>query len=170
LKALLGGDAAFVDTLQATFDQDQFDLTNEPDMAYPYLFTYVPGEAWRTQTLVRQALATEFKIGAEGIPGNDDTGALSAFYLFGAMGFYPDNPGSLRYSLGSPVFDKITIYLADGGLYTGGSFSIVAHGNGPANVFVASASLNGQDHPEPELTHSEIVSGGTLELEMSATH
>jgi predicted alpha-1,2-mannosidase len=170
LRDAMGGDPQFVAALQATFDEGQFDLTNEPDMAFPYLFTYIPGEEWRTQQIVRDSLATKFTNGSMGIPGNDDTGALSAYYVFGAMGFYPDNPGSLRYSLGSPVFDTITIHLSDGGLYPGGSFTIVAHDNGPDNVYVQSSTLRGEPYSKPYLMHSDITNGGTFELSMGATH
>ena len=111
LKKLMGGDKGFTDQLQNIFDTKQFDMANEPDIAYPYLFNYVKGEEWRSQKLVEELVKKHFKNTADGIPGNDDTGTMSAWVVYSMMGFYPIAPGEPTYTFTKPLFDKITIQL-----------------------------------------------------------
>ena len=73
--------------------QGLFDPANEPDIAYPHLFSYFKGEEWRTQVQTRRLLKEYFKNAPEGIPGNDDTGTMSAWAVFNMIGLYPDCPG-----------------------------------------------------------------------------
>lgn len=111
LMKLMGGQKNFVDKLQAVFDNGYFDVTNEPDIHYPYLFSNVKGEEWRTQKLVKEILAKHFTNKPGGLPGNDDTGTLSGWAVFSMLGFYPECPGRPDYTLTSPTFDKVTIKL-----------------------------------------------------------
>jgi predicted alpha-1,2-mannosidase len=111
LAKLMGGERNFVEQLQMVFDKGYFDMTNEPDIAYPYLFSYFKGEAWRTQKTVHELLQKYYRNTPGGLPGNDDTGTMSAWAVFSMMGFYPACPGDLNYVLTSPVFDKITVRL-----------------------------------------------------------
>jgi putative alpha-1,2-mannosidase len=136
-------------------------------MAYPYLFTHFAGQAWRTQRRVRTALTQSFSTSPAGLPGNDDTGTLSAWFVFGALGFYPDQPGSLRYSLGSPLFDRVTLDLSDAA-HPSRTFVIEARDNAPDRPYIGAAELDGVPHSTAELDHTEILSGGTLTLKMSA--
>ena len=93
LARLMGGRRRFIDKLQMVFDQGLYDPANEPDIAYPYLFSYFQGEEWRTQREVRRLLDRYFTTAPDGIPGNDDTGTMSAWAVFSMMGLYPDCPG-----------------------------------------------------------------------------
>ena len=111
LAKLMGGERKFVDKLQSVFNKDNYDPANEPDIAYPYLFTYFPKEAWRTQRLTRELLPKLYHNTTGGIPGNDDTGAMSAWAIYTMLGFYPDCPGSTSYALTTPTFDRVTIHL-----------------------------------------------------------
>lgn len=111
LAKLMGGPEKFVDKLQMVFDKGYYDPANEPDIAYPYLFSYFKGEEWRTQKLVKELLAKHFTNTPGGIPGNDDVGTMSAWALFSMMGLYPDCPGVPEYTLTTPTFDKVTITL-----------------------------------------------------------
>lgn len=111
LARLMGGKRHFIERLQHVFDTGLYDPANEPDIAYPYLFSNYPDEAWRTQKLVKELLAKNFTTKPDGIPGNDDAGAMSAWAVFSMMGFYPDLPGVARYTLTEPTFDEITIQL-----------------------------------------------------------
>jgi predicted alpha-1,2-mannosidase len=111
LVKLMGGKSNFVKTLQRTFDENLYDPTNEPDIAYPYLFSYFKDEAWRTQKEVSRLLEKYFQNKPSGLPGNDDTGTLSAWAVFSMIGLYPDCPGEPSYTLTTPVFNKITIKL-----------------------------------------------------------
>ena len=94
------------------FDKGYYDPANEPDIAYPHLFSYFKGEEWRTQKEIKRLLKTYFKNSPDGIPGNDDTGTMSAWAVFNMIGFYPDCPGEPAYTLTTPVFDKVTIKLS----------------------------------------------------------
>ena len=107
LAKLMGGKKKFVDKLQMVFDEKLYDPANEPDIAYPYLFSRFKGEEWRTQREVNRLLGEHFTTEANGIPGNDDTGTMSAWAVFSMMGFYPDCPGEPYYTLTSPVFDTV---------------------------------------------------------------
>ncbi|WP_422861971.1 GH92 family glycosyl hydrolase [Flagellimonas sp. W118] len=111
LIKLIGGQGSFANKLQEVFDKNQFDMANEPDIGYPYLFNYAKGEAWRTQKTVSELLSTYFKNAPDGLPGNDDTGTMSAWAVFSMMGIYPISPADPIYAITLPAFDKITIRL-----------------------------------------------------------
>jgi putative alpha-1,2-mannosidase len=107
----MGGRKAFVQKLQKVFDEGLYDPANEPDIAYPYLFSYFKGEEWRTAKIVSELLDKYYTTRPDGLPGNDDTGTMSAWAIFSMMGFYPDCPGSPTYTLTTPRFDSIEIKL-----------------------------------------------------------
>ena len=111
LADLMGGRKAFVSKLQKVFDEGLYDPANEPDIAYPYLFSYFKGEEWRTAKIVSDLLDKHYTTAPAGLPGNDDTGTMSAWAVFSMMGFYPDCPGSPTYTLTTPRFDSIEIKL-----------------------------------------------------------
>lgn len=111
LIRLMGGEKAFAKRLQDVFDKGQFDIANEPDIAYPYLFNYVKGEEHRTQKMVADLLKTYFNNSPDGLPGNDDTGTMSAWAVFSMMGVYPISPANTTYAIAAPKFNKITIHL-----------------------------------------------------------
>lgn len=162
----LHGEQAFVQRLQWMFDTDRFVMWNEPDMGYPYLFTFVDGEAQRTQVQVRSAMERYFGTGPDGLPGNDDAGALSAWFVFSALGFYPVTPGSGEYRLGSPLFERVTLHLSeerDGGK----TFVIEAVDNSPQRVAISEMRLNGEPLARPVLSHRDIADGGVLRLQMT---
>jgi len=111
LSKLMGGKKKFVDQLQQVFDKGYYDMANEPDIAYPYLFNYFKSEEWRTQKEVTRLIDKHFTNAPNGLPGNDDCGTMSAWLVYSMMGFYPVCPGDMNYALTTPVFDKITIRL-----------------------------------------------------------
>lgn len=111
LARLMGGERRFVDKLQSVFDKGNYDPANEPDIAYPFLFTYFPREAWRTQRLTKELLSTVYRNAPDGIPGNDDTGTMSAWAIYTMLGFYPDCPGEMSFALTTPTFRRVTIHL-----------------------------------------------------------
>ena len=111
LARLMGGDKPFVEKLQRVFDEGLYDPANEPDIAYPYLFTYFKGEEWRTQKIVDQLISKHFSDKPDGIPGNDDCGTMSTWLLFSMMGLYPDCPGTPSYALTKPAFKKVILHL-----------------------------------------------------------
>ena len=135
LAKLMGGDKKFVDKLQMVFDKGLYDPANEPDIAYPYLFSYFKGEAWRTQKLIRELLAKGYHNAPNGVPGNEDTGTMSTWAIFSMMGFYPACPGDVNYVLTSPTFDKVTIQL-DKKYYPKGELVIESRHASPEAVYI----------------------------------
>ena len=135
LAKLMGGDKAFVNHLQSVFDKGYYDPANEPDIAYPYLFSYFKGEEWRTQKLIRELLKSGYHNAPNGVPGNEDTGTMSAWAIFSMMGFYPACPGDVNYVLTSPTFDKVTIHL-DERFYPKGKLVIESKHDTPEAVYV----------------------------------
>ena len=109
LTRLMGGKNKFVQSLQGVFDNGHYDPANEPDIVYAYLFSRIKGEEWRTQKEVKKILDNHYRNAPDGIPGNDDTGTMSAWAVFSMMGIYPDCPGEPTYTITTPVFDRIHI-------------------------------------------------------------
>lgn len=167
LMKLMGGEKKFTDKLATCFDSAYFNMGNEPDMAYPYLFNYVRGQEWRTQKYVREMIHKYFSNSPAGLPGNDDCGATSACVLFAMMGFYPSCPGDMNFQVASPLFDKITITL-DPLFYTGRQFIIESQHAGKDNYYTKSMELNGKPYKKYTLSHSDIVKGGKMSFVLKA--
>jgi putative alpha-1,2-mannosidase len=100
--------------------------------------------------------------GLLGMPGDDDGGATSSWYVLSAMGFYPVCPGMPVYEIGGPIFEKSVIHLANGK-----QFTTVAHHVSAQNKYIQSAQLNGKPLNKPWFGQSDIANGGTLTLEMA---
>ena len=95
---------------------------------------------------------------------------MSAWYVLAAAGLHPACPGDTRMEITSPVFDRIELRL-DPAYAPGGTFTVVAHGNSPSNVYIQRAVLNGREHTASHLDFADIAAGGTLELyTVSYTH
>ena len=135
---------------------------NEPSHHIPYLYNY-SDRPWMTGNRVRDVMDRMYAPKPDGLSGNDDCGQMSAWYIFSALGFYPTEPGSDRYELGSPVVDSASIPLPDGKV-----FSVVATNQGPKSVYLRRVKLNGTRLDRTYITHAEIMAGGTLEFAMSA--
>jgi predicted alpha-1,2-mannosidase len=169
LSKLMGGNSIYVKRLQQAFDGNKVVLYNEPDIAYPYLFTYFKGEDWRTQKAVREGMNGNYNTSPGGLPGNDDCGALSAWYVFSAMGFYPANPLSGNFRFGSPVFSKVILHL-NPKYYKGKTFTIKADNAPNDNLFIKSVKLNNAPYHKSYITHNDIENGGTIDFTMSEDH
>ncbi|MEM8523523.1 MAG: GH92 family glycosyl hydrolase [Bacteroidota bacterium] len=163
LVQLLGGKEKFIEELQKCFDTDNYDMANEPDITYPFLFNYVEGEEWRTQKMVRELLREYYFQAPDGIPGNDDTGALSAWLLYSMMGFYPDCPGNMNYALASPVFDKVSIQLHPD-FYEGKQLIIEAVNNETDKYLIKKMKWNDKRYESYFISHQELVKGGILKF------
>lgn len=163
LSKLMGGKQKFVNQLQSVFDNKLFDMANEPDIHYPYLFNYFKGEEWRTQKQVRKLIDTHFKNKPGGIPGNDDCGTLSAWLVYSMMGIYPVCPGDTNYAITTPVFDKITIELSPE-FHKGKTFEITKQSTTKDDLFIQKIRTNGKVSKSYFIKHSTITNGGKLEL------
>lgn len=134
---------------------------NEPSHHVVYLYNY-SGQPWKTQARVRHILKEMYQARPDGLGGNDDCGQMSAWYLFGAMGFYPIAPGSLNYDLGSPLVKEAKINLDNGE-----QFVIRTQNQSDKNVYVSKVLLNNKVLNRTYITHQEIVNGGELLFVMS---
>jgi predicted alpha-1,2-mannosidase len=186
LVQLLGGEQAFADKLDALFtalptlragtygkpihemiemaaiNMGQYAHGNEPVHHVLYLYDYV-GQPWKTQIHLRQAMTLLYQATPDGLCGDEDTGQMSAWYVFSALGFYPVCPGDPNYLIGSPLFDKATLHLANGK-----TFTIIAKNNGPQKPYIQSATLNGDSFDKTFISHNQILNGGELEFEMGS--
>lgn len=139
----------------------QYAHGNEPSQHIAYLYSFVGGH-WKTQQIVNQIMRTFYNNTPEGLIGNEDCGQMSAWYVFSAMGFYPFNPADQNYLIGSPLFDEVTINLGNGK-----KFIIKSNNRTEKNIYIKSATLNGNTLIKSFITHQEILNGGLLEFEMT---
>ena len=160
LSNFMGGDDKLIAYLDDFFEKDMYYVGDEFSMHAPYMYNSV-GAPWRTQRVVRDMLAKYFFDDVGGLPGNDDCGQVSSWYVFGAMGFYPALPGTPTYEICSPVFNKVQINVGKGKVFT-----IIANNNSKENAYIQSATLNGEPYHSSQLHHDAVIGGGELVLEM----
>jgi predicted alpha-1,2-mannosidase len=160
LIELMGGREKFKTELNNLIDNKEYWHGNEPSHQIPYFFNAV-GDWAKTQQTVKYLLQTEYGLGPGGISGNDDAGQMSAWYVFGAAGFYPVCPGSNEYQLSSPIFEKVTFNL-DKKYYPGSKFVFEAQPGNNKNIF-SKVKLNGKEI-EPVIKHEDLQKGGKLEF------
>jgi predicted alpha-1,2-mannosidase len=176
LISLLGGRKAFAHKLDSLFDQPsinnnpdlpdvsgmigQYSQGNEPSHEIAYLYNYV-GEPSRTAERVRLIADSLYNDTREGLCGNDDCGQMSAWYVFSTIGFYPVNPASGEYEIGSPLFTKVIIHTGNAK-----SFTIEARNVSTTNKYIQSAMMNGKSYPYSYITQKQIEEGSTLLLNM----
>lgn len=140
----------------------QFSMGNEPSFHIPYLYNFT-GSPWKTQKKIRMLLDTWYPDNTFGIPGDEDGGGMSAFIVFSCMGFYPVTPGLPMYTIGSPMFEKITIQLPNGK-----KFTVLAPGCSETNKYIQEVFLNGKPLSGPWFSHEELIKGGELKLVLGA--
>jgi predicted alpha-1,2-mannosidase len=161
LMKMMGGKKAFSEQLEKVFDKNQFDMANEPDIAYPYLFNFVKGEEWKTQEKVHELIRKYFQNKPEGLSGNDDTGTMSAWLVFSMMGIYPIVPAKPVYAITTPVFDKITIQL-DEKYYKNKQLIIEKEsGNGGK---IGKILLDGKVQKSYFISHKDLVNANKLKV------
>ncbi|KAI0029439.1 glycoside hydrolase family 92 protein [Vararia minispora EC-137] len=156
-----GGLAAFVRTLDAHFDGGHNDHTNEPSHHIPYLYA-IAGAASQGQARIRSIAQANYNSSLNGLSGNEDCGQMSAWFVFSSLGFYPVNPVSGEYVVGSPFFDKITVDLP--GAARPLTISAPRASRAP---YVKSLKIDGRNVEEPFISHWDIADGGDLVFEMS---
>jgi predicted alpha-1,2-mannosidase len=174
---LYGGKENFVRKLDELFTADirtsgrnQLDISgmvgqyaqgNEPSHHVAYLFDDA-GAPWKTQAIVRHIVDSLYTPAADGLCGNDDCGQMSAWYVFSAMGFYPVTPGTPFYSIGSPLFDRVTLPLENGK-----QFVIKTTGNSTTSPYVQSVSFKGSPYTHSFISHDDILAGGAMDFVMA---
>ncbi|KAH8831374.1 glycoside hydrolase family 92 protein [Flagelloscypha sp. PMI_526] len=155
-----GGPSKFVQSLDDHFNGGHNDHTNEPSHHIPYLYA-LAGAASKGQEIIRAIAASDYNNTARGLSGNEDCGQMSAWYIFSAMGWYPVNPVSKEYVIGSPLFDKITLDLP-----SGKPLIITSYGASSTKPYVQSVKVNGEKLAEPIIHHDHFATGGRIEFVM----
>ena len=138
----------------------RYDVGNEPGFLAPYLYNWI-GEQSSTAKTIRAILPASYHTGPDGLPGNDDSGAMGSFLVFNQMGFFPVAAQNF-YLIGSPIFPRSSINLGNGK-----TFSIVAEHCSPKNVYIARATWNGRPYERSWFTHDQLMAGGELRLTMT---
>ena len=158
LIELCGGEEKFFERLEYAFDGGHVDPGNEPSFLTPCLYNWV-GRPDRTYDRVK-AIMREFRAIPLGIPGNDDAGGMSSWYVFHTLGLYP-NAGQPYYILHTPAARKSVIHLSNGK-----TFTIKAEGLSDDCCVIRSATLNGKPYPYSSISHDLMMQGGTLVYKM----
>jgi predicted alpha-1,2-mannosidase len=143
----------------------QYVQGNQPDQQASYYYDWA-GKPWKTQELTRKILKLMYGSDRYGLgfPGMDDQGSTSSWYVMSAMGFYPVDPSSPDYIMGSPIFSRVVIHMGNGK-----DFEIVAHNNSERNIYIQSATLNDKPWNKPWFSHADIANGAKLVLEMGSS-
>lgn len=141
----------------------QYAHGNEPSHHVAYLYNYVD-EPWKTQSMVREILNTQYSSEPDGYCGNEDCGQMSAWMILSTTGLYPVDAAAAKYDITTPWVEKATIDLPKGK-----QFVITAPGVSDTNKYIKSIKLNGKPYTKWTIDHKDIVSGGTLEFELSST-
>ena len=178
MQTVMGGKAALVSKLETFFENGKADYDaiewsaplsvgrirkyfwggNEPDIHSPYLFA-LSGRPDLTQKWLPWVENEVYTAGADGVPGNDDAGTMSAWLVWSYLGFY-GIPGTNQYVIGAPAFPKATIAVP------GGSFTVEAPLVSATNVYVQSVTLDGKPLTTPVIHHSDFKAGGSLAFVM----
>jgi predicted alpha-1,2-mannosidase len=177
---LHGGNDVFTDRLEQLFTESseitgtntsadisgligQYAHGNEPSHHIAYMFN-AANKPWRTQYWTRHILDTQYNTTPNGLSGNEDCGQMSAWYVLSSIGLYPMNPASTEYEIGSPIFEKATISVSENK-----TFTIEAENVSSKNIYIQSATLNGELFNQSSISHKIIWAGGTLHFVMGDT-
>ena len=162
LVNLMGGDSAFVIKLDSALATGLLLFDNEPAFHVPYLFNFT-NQPSLSQAWVRDIMQEKFSAGPGGIPGNDDLGSMSSWFVFSAMGFYPVAVGTAIYEIGSPLFKQVKLQLPGGK-----SFEIKAPSNAAENIYIQEVTLRDKPLTQLFLQHDELLEGGELLFQLGS--
>ena len=140
----------------------QYAHGNEPSHHVIYLYNKV-GQPWKTAKYAHEVLTKLYKNTPDGLCGNEDMGQMSTWYVLSAMGFYPVNPVSGQYEIGSPLFNQVKISLPEGK-----AFTLTAKNLSDENIYVKSVTIDGKPWNKSYITHQQIIDGANVELEMTS--
>ena len=159
LIKVMGGGKKFVERLEWVFENGHYDPTNEPDIAYPYLFSRVKGYEYLTQDWVKRLLDENYTTEPDGLPGNDDTGTMSAWAVFSMMGIYPDCPGEPYYTITTPRFERVEMDTDYG------TIVITTEGKGD-HIRRNGVELGGKSINRFRISHEELMKAKELNLKL----
>lgn len=140
----------------------QYAHGNEPSHHVIYLFNKID-QPWKAAQYINKVLKEMYRNDPAGLCGNEDMGQMSAWYVMSALGFYPVNPVSGKYEIGTPLFRQARIRLENGK-----TFTIKAPAVNADNIYIKSITVDGKPWHESYLTHDQIMSGATVEFEMTS--
>ena len=160
LVNLMGGKELFTDRLDAALANNNIVFDNETTFHIPYLFNYA-GSPQHTQYWARTIMASRYGASPGGLPGNDDLGSMSAWYVLSAMGIFPVCPGRTLYDIGSPLFRSLTIHFANGK-----TLRIKALHSGEQQVYIKSIQVNNKPYRHIQIPHSLLLQGGEIVFDM----
>lgn len=176
LISLVGGKERFAQKLDSMFTYNpsadeylpifstgmigQYAHGNEPSHHVIYLFNAI-GQPWKTQKYAAEVMHELYKNTPAGLCGNEDCGQMSAWYVFSAMGFYPVDPISGKYEIGTPMYPEMKMHLANGK-----TFTILAPAVSKENIYIQSVKLDGKPYDKSYITHEQIMNGSIFEFEM----
>lgn len=156
-----GGEAAFKNRLDTFFNSKLYNVANEPSFLTPCLYHWI-GKPYLSSDRIHTILKENFNTSHEGLPGNDDSGAMSSWLAFHMMGLYP-NAGQPYYLLNTPLITETAIQLENGK-----QFKITARKRSDKNKYIKSALLNGKPYNKAWILHDDIAKGGELIFEMDS--
>ena len=174
LSRAMGGDARAISRLDAFFrkpdgswvtggDPLRYDATNEPGIHTPWLYNAL-GAPWKTQETVRAMERLAYTTGPKGLPGNDDLGTMSSWYVFAALGIYPQNPARAEMLLSSPVFPRAWIRRNGGA-----TIRIDAPAASPDHAYIDRVRVNGRPWTRSWLTEGVVNDGGVVRIDLRRT-
>ena len=175
LTSGLGGQAATIKRLDGFFhdangnwvlngvDDVHYNPGNEPDINAPWLYDYL-GKPWQTQETVRRIVNTVYGSGTGGLPGNDDLGTMSSWYVFAALGMFPQVPSRADLVLASPLFPRAVVHRGNGATIT-----VEAPRASADTFFVQGVKVNGSPSVKPWVSEAFVANGGTITYDLSAT-
>lgn len=179
LIALTGGKERFAQKLDSMFtyhpsaDDElpifstgmigQYAHGNEPSHHVIYLYNAVE-QPWKTQQYAAKVMHELYQNSPAGLCGNEDCGQMSAWYVFSAMGFYPVDPVSGKYEIGTPLFPEMQMHLSNGN-----TFTVLAPTVSKENIYIQAVKFDGKPYSKSYITHEQIMEGATLEFEMGNT-
>ncbi len=162
LVHLMGGGEEFTNRLDGALRRQDILFDNETVFHIPYLFNYA-GAPGKTQEWVSAVRDGRFAASPGGLPGNDDLGSMSSWYIFSALGFYPMCPGRPVYDIGTPLFREVKVRQAEGR-----ELVLLAKGVSPENRYVRKVRVNGAVYDGRQLSHELVSKGGEIEFEMDS--
>lgn len=154
-----GGSEAFEQRLDTFFIKSYYNVNNEPSFLTPCLYHWL-GKPWKSSERIHEIIENNYNDGPVGLPGNDDSGAMSSWLAFHMMGLYP-NAGQDYYLINSPLLKSVTIHLANGK-----DLIIRAEGLSKKNRYIQSVTLDGKEYPYSTLKHKDLEKGGEMVLKM----
>ncbi|WP_242131401.1 GH92 family glycosyl hydrolase [Aestuariivivens marinum] len=161
----MGGQKQFMKKLDEVFEKNLFDMANEPDIAYPYLYNFTNGYEWKTQDRVSNLIKTYFTNKPAGLPGNDDTGTMSAWLIYSMMGIYPVLPAKPLYTITTPVFDKVIIHL-DKRYYKNNTLVITSNSFKTGKKHIKNIQINNENLNSYFISHDKLVNGQLLKINL----